>query len=253
MKINEKNLCIFATTPPYDYEGFLNKRGEVNKAFQRRYFVLKGNLLFYFEKKYDKEPLGVIIVEGCTIELSEESEQYCFQIVFSGNRTYIFSADNQEQMEGWMKVLTCAGYEFKKVIIAELQRQLDEIEITMKQRLGQELPNPIPSKPPRTRSNPFNRPAPPPPSQRLPVPTNGFSGTESSSQIYGNIINLSPAVAAAATSTATTTAFVGGAHTVFSTSQLFEKMHDHFRHDVMKDIKVYLAAKELAAKPLIDI
>lgn len=67
MKINEKNLCVFATSPPYDKEGFLLKKGEVNKAFQRRYFVLKGNLLFYFEKKGDKEPLGLIIVEGCTI------------------------------------------------------------------------------------------------------------------------------------------------------------------------------------------
>lgn len=252
MKINEKNLCIFATTPPYDYEGFLNKRGEVNKAFQRRYFVLKGNLLFYFEKKYDKEPLGVIIVEGCTIELSEETEQYCFQIVFCGNRSYILSADNQEQMEGWMKVLTCAGYEFKRVMVAELQRQLDEIESTKKQRLGQELPNPIPSKPPRMRSNPFNRPAPPPPIQRLndrPVAMNGFSATESSassslSNIYGNITNSSVAVSA---STA-----VGPSQTVLSTSQLFEKMHKHFRNDVMIDVELHRAAKELAAKPLID-
>ena len=43
------------------------KKGEVNKGFQKRWFVLKGNLLFYFEKRHDKEPLGVIILEGCTI------------------------------------------------------------------------------------------------------------------------------------------------------------------------------------------
>lgn len=67
MKINEKNLCMFATSPPVDREGWLLKRGEVNKSWQRRYFVLKGNLLFYFEKKGDREPLGVIILEGCTI------------------------------------------------------------------------------------------------------------------------------------------------------------------------------------------
>lgn len=68
MKINEKNLCAFAVSAtPVDKEGYLNKRGEVNRTFQRRYFVLKGNLLFYFEKKGDKEPVGVIILEGCTI------------------------------------------------------------------------------------------------------------------------------------------------------------------------------------------
>lgn len=68
MKINEKNLCAFAiSATPIDKEGYLNKRGEVNKNFQRRYFVLKGNLLFYFDRKTDKEPVGVIILEGCTI------------------------------------------------------------------------------------------------------------------------------------------------------------------------------------------
>ena len=68
MKINEKNLCAFAiSATPVDKEGYLNKRGEVNKNFQRRYFVLKGNLFFYFDKKGDKEPVGVIILEGCTI------------------------------------------------------------------------------------------------------------------------------------------------------------------------------------------
>jgi sesquipedalian len=60
MKINEKNLCSYASSKPFDMEGYLSKRGEVNKSFQRRWFVLKGNLLFYFEKKTDKEPIGMI-------------------------------------------------------------------------------------------------------------------------------------------------------------------------------------------------
>lgn len=49
---------------------FLHIRTTVNKAFQRRWFVLKGNLLFYFERR-GGELLGMIILEGCVIELSE--------------------------------------------------------------------------------------------------------------------------------------------------------------------------------------
>lgn len=68
MKINEKPLCAYATSPTLvDKEGYLIKRGEGNKGFQRRWFVLKGNLLFYFEKRGDKEPIGVIILEGCSV------------------------------------------------------------------------------------------------------------------------------------------------------------------------------------------
>ena len=69
MKVNEKNLMAIANAENLvtDKEGWLNKKNEVNKSFQKRWFVLKGNLLFYFDKKYDKEPAGVLIVEGCTV------------------------------------------------------------------------------------------------------------------------------------------------------------------------------------------
>lgn len=68
MKINDKNLSYFASSAtPVDKEGWLVKRGEINKAYQKRWFVLKGNLLFYFEKKGDKEPVGLVVLEGCTI------------------------------------------------------------------------------------------------------------------------------------------------------------------------------------------
>ncbi|XP_034668502.1 sesquipedalian-1 [Drosophila subobscura] len=191
MKINEKNLSVFARTPPYDIEGFLNKRGEVNKAFQRRYFVLKGNLLFYFDARTDKEPLGLIIVEGCTIELSNEVDNYCFEIAFNGNRTYILAAEDQESMETWMKALTCAGYEYKRIIVAELQRQLQEIEDSKNKMLGnvgetsQNAISGSKPKPPPRRTNPFNRPAPPPPESALrsgvvmsPMPfVNGYFGS----------------------------------------------------------------------------
>lgn len=136
MKINDKNLISFAISKtPIDREGWLNKRGEVNKNFQKRWFVLKGNLLFYFEKKDDREPIGVIILEGCTIELAENEETFAFKLVFhgAGNRTYILCANSQENMEEWMKAIASASYDYMKLMVAELQRQLDEITELEKQ------------------------------------------------------------------------------------------------------------------------
>ncbi|XP_023022677.1 sesquipedalian-1-like [Leptinotarsa decemlineata] len=160
MKINEKNLCSFAVSAtPVDKEGYLNKRGEVNKNFQRRYFLLKGNLLFYFDKKGDREPVGVIILEGCSIELAEDDEQFSFKIEFHGinNRSYVLGAESQESMEQWMKALACAGYDYMKLMVAELQRQLDDIEETpLPLPSSQVMSSPVP--PPRTRHNPFNKP-----------------------------------------------------------------------------------------------
>lgn len=36
--------------------------------------------------------------------------------------------DTIYRMEQWMRALTCAGYEYMKLMVAELQRQLNEIE-----------------------------------------------------------------------------------------------------------------------------
>ncbi len=99
-----------STSSPVDKEGVLWKRGEVNRSFQKRYFVLRGNLLFYFERKGDKEPVGVIILEGCIIELAEEEqEKFAFKIAFTGDgkRTYILGAETQVRLLQFTFLLCC--------------------------------------------------------------------------------------------------------------------------------------------------
>lgn len=130
MKINEKHLIAFVSgSAAIDKQGYLNKRGELNKAFQRRWFVLKGNLLFYFERKTDAEPIGVIVIDGCSVELTENSDKYAFELAFSGSgtRTYVLAADSQEEMEEWMRALTCAGYDYMRKAVSDLQQQLNEL------------------------------------------------------------------------------------------------------------------------------
>ncbi|OAD59561.1 Sesquipedalian-1 [Eufriesea mexicana] len=158
MKINEKNMAAFATSAtPVDREGWLKKRGELNRGYQRRWFVLKRNLLFYFDRRDDKEPVAMLFLEGYTIELAEDEEQFAFQIVFHGpnNRIiYTLAAESQESMEQWMKALARASYDYMKLMVADLQRQLDaaEEETTMVM-----APSQSPKAPPRQRHNPFNR------------------------------------------------------------------------------------------------
>ncbi|XP_071790367.1 uncharacterized protein [Asterias amurensis] len=131
MKLNERNVAYFAScNSPIDKEGILAKRGEINRGYQRRWFILKGNLLFYLEKKGDRDPVGVIILEGCRVELADsEDSQFTFQISFPGDgaRTYILSAYSQDDMESWMRALSCSSYDYMKAMVDELQRQLDEL------------------------------------------------------------------------------------------------------------------------------
>lgn len=66
-------------------------------------------------------------------ELAEDEEQFSFKIMFhgAGNRSYILGAESQESMEQWMKALACASYDYMKLMVVDLQRQLDEMEGVM--------------------------------------------------------------------------------------------------------------------------
>ena len=59
MKLNEKSLSKFASSgAPPDKEGYLHKRGDFNRGYLKRWFVLKGNLFFYYERRGEKDPIG---------------------------------------------------------------------------------------------------------------------------------------------------------------------------------------------------
>ena len=91
--------------------------------------------MFYFERKVDHDPIGVIILEGCTIELADDyREMFSFKISFhdhSGDDkkgSKILGTDSYETMEEWMKLLACSSHDYMKLMVYELQQQLTELE-----------------------------------------------------------------------------------------------------------------------------
>ncbi|NXH17366.1 SESQ1 protein, partial [Bucco capensis] len=130
MKLNERSLAFYATcNSPADNSGFLYKRGERHTAYHRRWFVLKGNMLFYFEERESREPVGVIVLEGCNVELCESAEEFTFAIRFGGakSRTYVLAAETQAAMESWVKSLSRASFDYMRLMVRELEKQLEEM------------------------------------------------------------------------------------------------------------------------------
>lgn len=131
MKLNECSLAHYATcdSPP-DKTGFLFKKGERNTAYHRRWFILKGNMLFYFEERESRQPIGVIVLEGCTVELCESAEEFAFAVKFdcAKARIYKMAAENQAAMESWVKALSRASFDYMRLVVGELERQLEEIQ-----------------------------------------------------------------------------------------------------------------------------
>lgn len=157
MKLNERSLAQFAvSSAPLDKEGYLNKKGELNRGYQRRWFVLKGNLFYYFEREGDKEAIGVVILENCHVELAESEDQpYAFQISYggAGARTYILGANSSKEMESWMKALSNASYAYLKMMVEDLERRLHELTETQNEMVTIGLSNNNRSVTPETKNS----------------------------------------------------------------------------------------------------
>uniref|UniRef100_A0A3B1KA10 Sesquipedalian n=1 Tax=Astyanax mexicanus TaxID=7994 RepID=A0A3B1KA10_ASTMX len=80
MKLNERSVAHYATcNSPPDKTGFLWKKGERNPSYHRRWCVLKGNMLFYFEERESREPVGLLrICSSCCIFVCESKhDKFC--------------------------------------------------------------------------------------------------------------------------------------------------------------------------------
>ncbi|XP_068161757.1 sesquipedalian-1-like [Antennarius striatus] len=126
MKIHEKIISYYEScNSPIDKEGYLYKKGEIKTSYQKRWFVLKGNLLFYKDRPSDRDLTGVIVLEGCTVQLCESEEQFAFSLEWSepGLRTYKFAAEDQDSQESWIKALQSANHNYLSLIVLDMEKK----------------------------------------------------------------------------------------------------------------------------------
>ncbi|KAL3319209.1 hypothetical protein Ciccas_002127 [Cichlidogyrus casuarinus] len=126
MKIyNEKTLAYFCRKATILKEGYLEKKKpDTENAFQRRYFILTGNILTYFDKKNDKEALGCVLLENHNIDLRDDCT---FAIAFGSPenkiREYVLKASSPNMAEEWMHVLTKCDTENTRALLFWLESQ----------------------------------------------------------------------------------------------------------------------------------
>jgi len=81
--------------------GELSKRGHVVKNWKTRWFILQEKKLFYFKKKSDNKPAGVVDLKMCQVNPSDK-KPFCFEINDTQtNKVYPIAAPNQKEMQEW--------------------------------------------------------------------------------------------------------------------------------------------------------
>jgi len=99
-----------------DHKGFLEKRGARRKQWNKRFFVLKDNYLFYCKTdEPNVAPQGIINLHGATVNKTADNKPYCFSLLVPksvsvdakwSNRTYTIAAPSEAAMDDWMRIIT---------------------------------------------------------------------------------------------------------------------------------------------------
>nr|XP_028599483.1 rho GTPase-activating protein 24 isoform X1 [Podarcis muralis]XP_028599484.1 rho GTPase-activating protein 24 isoform X1 [Podarcis muralis] len=95
--------------------GWLRKQGGFVKTWHTRWFVLKGEQLYYFKDEDETKPLGTIFLPGNRVTEhpcnDENPGKFLFEVIPGGDRermtanheTYLLMASTQNDMEDWVK------------------------------------------------------------------------------------------------------------------------------------------------------
>ncbi|KAK2513059.1 Arhgap25 [Columba guinea] len=97
--------------------GWLKKQRSIVKNWQQRYFVLKGQQLYYYKDEDDAKPQGCLALLGSTVKdvasNPEEGGKFIFEIIpgvsgeqnRTGQDTCVLMANSQSEMEEWVKCI----------------------------------------------------------------------------------------------------------------------------------------------------
>lgn len=94
-----------------DHVGWLHKKNDRYNFWKPRYFILKGQHLYWFKssKPSEKTPKGIIDIVGYKVTAMDDtwdsSGRYGFRIDRDQARTYFFSSDNKDAIRDWTKAI----------------------------------------------------------------------------------------------------------------------------------------------------
>ena len=103
-----------------DFDGMLIKRSMWLKEWRPRYFILKGNKL-YFTKSAGNVPHGMIDLSEClTVKSAEEktNKPYCFEVA-TPESTFYMHATSEKEKDEWIGAIGRAIVRFSSAFTEE--------------------------------------------------------------------------------------------------------------------------------------
>ena len=87
-------------------EGYLTKLGKVVKSWKKRWFVLNGSQLSYYDKPGKKQLGSIDMSKVIQVELNDDPKrENSFKIIIPNTRTYVIIADSKQECLDWVNAL----------------------------------------------------------------------------------------------------------------------------------------------------
>eukprot|EP00658_Telonema_sp_P-2_P003833 TRINITY_DN11433_c0_g1_i2.p1 TRINITY_DN11433_c0_g1~~TRINITY_DN11433_c0_g1_i2.p1 ORF type:complete len:602 (+),score=132.50 TRINITY_DN11433_c0_g1_i2:142-1947(+) len=112
-----RNLRTYLTVlyPQLDdaeYSGYLYKLGSGMDSWEERWFMLKDNFVWYFAGHWGSNVVGIVPLEGSTVQTGPESDEvgYSFQVNGPQNLLLLLAARDRHAFSEWTQALRRAAY-----------------------------------------------------------------------------------------------------------------------------------------------
>jgi len=89
--------------------GFLNKRGHVRRNWKTRFFVIRGNELWYYSSNTMQQTKGRMRLPQSKIKTEPDAakdRKFCFSITTEDGKDLIIAATDEKERDMWMEALT---------------------------------------------------------------------------------------------------------------------------------------------------
>lgn len=106
----KRGISVASLTNP-DKDGWLTKQGGSWKNWKRRWFVLKGDSLYYFKTQKDVEETGIIELTRESVARDEpKKKKYAFSVATSpdAKRIFFMFPDTSQETQQWLNALNNA-------------------------------------------------------------------------------------------------------------------------------------------------
>jgi hypothetical protein len=104
---SKQGLPALSSLSNPDKAGYLTKQGGFVRSWKKRWFVLKGDALYYFATAQSEETLGSVPLEGSFLQPADEHtrKKFSFGIFHPARRTFFLVADSKQEMQEWVDII----------------------------------------------------------------------------------------------------------------------------------------------------